>query len=527
VFLSSIKDSGKRLRLIADRAVGEINQYRYVLLVLLSIGYLSDVFIRASRKLFWFDEIFTLYISRLPDLRSLWHVLMAGFEFNPPLLYIATGFSTSLLGESLLSARIPEIISFWIFCLCLYRFVSVRSSALGGFISMLFPMVTLAYWYGYEARPYGIELGFCGIALICWQSSADRESRRLGWLFGMGAALAGVLLTHGYAILVFVPIVVGELARDVSRKRVDWPVWITIAISSGALIVLVPQSLALKSVVIPATVTHATLAGLVTNYISYLKPAAYVGFGWLVLTCVVRPETPPPAALPARQTRLYETAALLAFLAIPALQCLLAKLTGAPPIARYSICWIAGPAVLLGLVSAKRPLVAIGVVVLLVAQIGANNLKFRSSSVLIEPSVGYGISTSLPQFRERYGWMEAADKTLPIALLDGFDFLPTAFYAPPDLASRMIYGMPSKSDLIGFFYARLRTYCHSVLDSPVPFSDFVAAHDTFLAYGGPAELSRLNELRKDGATVTVQNIDADHFLVAIKYSNGGRNGAIR
>jgi hypothetical protein len=502
-----------------DRISAGATRYRYILIVLLSIGYFCDTYFRASRKLFWFDELFTVYVSRLPDLRSQWDVLKAGVDFNPPMLYALTKFVNSLLDDSPISTRLPEIVGFWIFCLCLYRFVSLRSSALGGLISMLFPIVTLAYWYAYEARPYAIELGFCGVALICWQCAADRASKRLGWLLGLGGALAGVLLTHGYAFLVFVPIVLGELARTVTRRRVDWPVWVTIMISSGTLIVLIPMSLALRSILIPVTVNHASLAGLVTNYISYLKPAAYVVIGWLILMCVEPTKAPTPSAVPAGQPRLYEKVALLVFLAIPALQCLVAKLTGAPPIARYSICWIAGPAALLGLVSARRPLVAIGTLAILVAQFGANTFKFASSPILTEPSVGYPISTSELEFRERYRWMEASDKALPIALLDSFDFLPTSYYAPPSLVSRMTYVMPSKSDLMGFFYARLRMCCHAVLDPPVPFSDFVAAHDTFLAYGGPNEFSSLNKFRKDGATVTVQNISLGHFLVCVKYRN--------
>lgn len=516
-FLKSVSNSRVRLTSIADRISAGVNRYRYVLIVLLSIGYGCDAYIHASRKLFWFDEIFTLYVSRMPDLRSLWNVLMAGFEFNPPMLYILTRFSDGILGENQVSSRLPEIISFWIFCLCLFRFVSARSSALGGFISMLFPMVTLAYWYAYEARPYGIELGFCGIALVCWQSATDRPTKRWWWLLGLGGALAGVLLTHGYAFLVFVPIVVGELVRTYSRKRPDWPVWVTIAISCGAMAILIPQSRALRSVVIPATVTHASLAGLATNYLSYLKPAAYVGFAWLILMCVVRTKTLAPSTSPASQPRLYETAALLAFLAIPALQCLVAKLTGAPPIARYSICWIAGPAAILGLASARRSLVALGTLAILLAQIAADNGKFRSNPVLIEPSVGYPISTSLTHFRERYGWMEAADKTLPIALLDGFDFLPTAFYAPPELLSRMTYVKSSRADLIGIFYSGLRTWCHAEPGLPVYLGDFVSAHDTFLAYGGPSNFSVLNDFRKDGATLTVQNISPEHFLICVKY----------
>ncbi len=519
IFSKSFTDSGKRLRLLADHLSAGVGRYWHVLIVLLSIGYFCDASFRASRKLFWFDEIFTIYVSRLPDLSSLWTVLKAGVDFNPPLLYILTKLSNSLLGESLLSTRLPEILGFWIFCVCLYWFVSVRSSASCGFISFLFPMVTMAYWYAYEARPYAIELGCCGIALVCWQSAAVRASGRVGWLLGLGAGLVGTLWSHGYAFVVFVPIVLGELMRTASRRRVDWPVWVTIVVSSGAVIVLVPLSLALRSILIPATVNHASLAGLITIYITYLKPAAYIGIGWLILMCVERRTAPIQAAVSGRRPRSYEMVALLSFLAIPAFQYLIAKVTGAPPVARYSICWIAGPAALLGLASARHPLVAVGTLCILAAQIGTNALKFASSPILIEPSVGYPISTSVPAFEERYRWMETADKTLPIALLDGFDFLPTAYYAPPDLVSRMTYAMPSKSDLLGFFYARLRTCCHSRLDLPMPISGFVAAHDSFLAYGGPNDLSSLNDFRKEGATVTVQNISPDHFLVSVQYLN--------
>ena len=413
----------RRLYPAADRLSGIVERYWYIPVLFLAIGYFSDTLFRASRKLFWFDEIFTVYLSRMPDLKSLWHVLLAGVDFNPPLLYILTRFSNSLFGESQASTRIPEIIGFWIFCLCLFRFVWRRSSAISGLISMMFPMVTLAYWYAYEARPYGIELGFCGIALLCWQAAADRNSTRVGWLLGLGVGLVGGLLSHGYGFLVFLPLTFGEITRTLERRRVDWAVWATIAISSAAVFVLLPESRALKAMVIPGTVTHASMAGLVANYIAYLKPAAYVAIGWLALMCFAGVRTPSLPSVPGQNPHLHETLALLVFLAIPACQCLVAWLTGAPPIARYSICWIAGPACLLGFSSARRPVVAVGTLILILAQFGVNALKFKSGSILIEPSVGHPISTSQPAFRERYRWMEDANnQALPIALLNQFDF---------------------------------------------------------------------------------------------------------
>jgi hypothetical protein len=510
----------------AERVSAGVTRYWYILIVLLSVGYFCDTYFRGSRKLFWFDELFTVYVSRLPDLRSLWAVLMAGVDFNPPLLYVLTKFSNSFLGGSPLSTRQPEIVGFWIFCLRLYRFVSLRSSALGGLISMVFPMVTLAYWYAYEARPYALELGFCGVALLCWQGAADRASRRLWWLLGLGGAFAGVLLTHGYA-----PRVRSHRPRGTGAHGP--------ALASGFDGLGNDHDFfrdtdrfgsyeSRAEVDSDPSYCESCFSGWPGDELYLLlETGPYVGFGWLILMCVVPTKTHTPTAIPAGQTRLYETVALLVFLAIPALQCLVAKLTGAPPIARYSICWIAGPAALFGLASARRPAVAIATLALLIAQIGANNLKFRSSTVLVEPSVGYPISTSLPDFNQRYQWMEDADKTLPIALLDSFDFLPTAYYAPPSLVSRMTYVMPSKTDLNGFFYDRLRVFCGSLPGPPAYFSDFVASHDTFLAYGGLAELPRLNEWIKDGAVISVRDISESHFLVSVTYSRraaGGRAG---
>ena len=366
--------------------------------------------------------------------------------------------------------------------------------------------------------PDGIELGFCGIALISWQAAADRASGRLGWLVGLFIGLAGALLTHGYAFLVFVPLLCGEMARTLQRRRVDWAVWAAIAVSSAAVLVSIPLTLAIKRILIPATVTHASLAGLVTNYITSLKPAAYVLLGWLSLMCLARAKAPAPAPQPDRGPRLHETIALLAFLLIPLLQGLVAKVTGAPPIARYSICWIAGPACLLAFASARRPVVAIGTLCLLMAQVGANAAKFRSSQELIEPSVGYPISTSLTEFRQRYEWMEAADPALPIALLNSFDFFPTGFYGPPNLVSRMTYIPASKADLNAIFYERLRRFCGSPLSSPMHLSDFAASHNSFLAYGNTSDLPRLNEFLKDGADVSVRNMSPDHFLITVTYS---------
>ena len=140
----------------------QVERYRYSLILAFGVLYALATRYRAGRKLFWYDEIFTFYLSRLPDVSSLWSALKMGADFNPPLFYMITHYSQALFGEGHLGTRMPEIAGFGIFCLCLYRFVSSRTSVLAGLISMLFPMVTTAYFYSYDALgPAELWSGSC------------------------------------------------------------------------------------------------------------------------------------------------------------------------------------------------------------------------------------------------------------------------------------------------------------------------------------------------------------------------------
>ena len=231
--------SGRGLNSAANWLSQSLERHKRVVLAVFSIAYFALTFYRASRKLFWFDELFTVYLSRLPDFRSLWRFLLNSVDFQVVLLLL-TRFSEHIFGEGHIAIRLPAILGFWVFCLCLFRFVSLRLSVLSASVSLLFPLVTGAYFYAYEARAYGIVLGFCGIALVSWQAAAENTAPRGWWLSALGGSLACALLTHSYSFLIFAPIVLGELWRTTSRRRLDWPVWTTIAVSSLALLTSIP-----------------------------------------------------------------------------------------------------------------------------------------------------------------------------------------------------------------------------------------------------------------------------------------------
>jgi hypothetical protein len=152
---------------------------------------------------------------------------------------------------------------------------------------------------------------------------------------------------------------------------------------------------------------------------------------------------------------------------------------------------------------------------LVAAQIGFDFQKFASGSVLVEPSSDYPISTRIRDFSERYEWM-AEDKTLPIVLIDDLDFMTTAFYSPPSVASQLVYVVWPNEGVIGEFSARLKACCNSE-PAVVGLADFLRSHHAFLVYGGPRSAYRLEYFVKAGATVETKRATRDHFLVLVTY----------
>ena len=513
----------RSISVCADRVAEGLRQKVSVVLLVLSAFYFFVTFLCASRKLFWFDELFTLYLSRLPDLPSLWSALKLGVDLNPPLLYLFTRFSDSLFGEGHVATRLPEILGFWVFCLCLFRFVSSRISALAGLISMLFPLVTTAYFYAFEARSYGIVLGFGGVGLLCWQA-AIRSRRRVGWLTGFSLALLCATVTHTYAILLLAPFVFSEMVGWLFLKRFDWVVCVAIAFSLSGVLVSIPLWRAAKAN-IPSSAFPASAAMLASSYQSLLAPAVSVFSAVLILICVAKLIAPSAPRLMNRagSFELREVAVVIGFLAMPLFSFLVAKLTGAPFLYRYSISAVIGFACLLGVVSAKRSTVGLGVLVVLIVLFGKNFLKYMQSVAFPEPTTGVALRTVEEEFAHKYAAMAALpNKSVPIALLDDLEFLPIIHYAPANIAPRLVYILRPDSDINGQGYIRLQQCCGG-RGHVAKLAEFLAIHDAYIVYCNPRSLSRLKEFIGAGGDLRVESASDDSFLVSVTFK-GRREG---
>ena len=78
----------------------------------------------------------------------------------------------------------------------------------------------MAYLYAFEARAYGLVLGFAALALLSWQSVALGRRRVLS-LVCLAGGLSAAVSSHYYGIFVILPLALGEASRSVSRRRVD------------------------------------------------------------------------------------------------------------------------------------------------------------------------------------------------------------------------------------------------------------------------------------------------------------------
>ena len=82
---------------------------------------------------------------------------------------------------------------------------------------------------------------------MSWQAAAEQTEKRLWQLSGLAVAVAGAMLTHTYGLLVILPVGFGELIRSIRIKRLDWTVWLTLGLSSSAILVSVPLRQVFKS----------------------------------------------------------------------------------------------------------------------------------------------------------------------------------------------------------------------------------------------------------------------------------------
>jgi hypothetical protein len=179
--------------------------------------------IYASRHL-WFDEIHTLVYAQQPTWADVWRAYGDKVDLQQPLFIIVSRVSWMLLGRNELALRFPAILGMLLFSWCLFFFVGKRLGYVLGLCAMILPLVTDMEFYAGEARPYGMLLGFFGLALLAWRNAIENPRRRYA-LPLFAATLLLMVSTHAYAIVTVGVFGLAELVRWAENRKPDLPLW--------------------------------------------------------------------------------------------------------------------------------------------------------------------------------------------------------------------------------------------------------------------------------------------------------------
>jgi hypothetical protein len=337
-----------------------------------------------------------------------------------------THFSMQWFGANEVAIRLPAIAGFWIFCLCLFVFTR-RLGIYYALFALLLPIATEAYSYAYEARAYGLELAFCGLALVAWQAAAAGRRR---WLPGISLCLACAILCHYYALLLYIPLAGGEAFRSLRARRIDWPVWLALALGG---VPLVWRLAAISGVV--QNFSHGTWSPAYPEQVVEFWELALqhglsflvLGFAFMAVRMASRSAVPAASAAPPAVLEPHELAAAILFLAIPIAAVGAGLVVTHMFTARYALLAITGAVILATAMAARLS--------------GGRALPGFLLLCLAVLPLAF-VTLEVPARRNPFadeGLLAEALRNGPVVVPDGQMFLQMWQYAPAPLRSHLLF----------------------------------------------------------------------------------------
>jgi hypothetical protein len=305
------------------------------------------------------DEPFTYFLSKASGVSELFEVLSTGgFDSSPPLYVMAVWQAQRLTGNERLALRLPSSLGFVVMCLCLYGIARRSCPAPYAALALLTLPQTAAYNQATNARPYGLMLGFVGLALLSWQWAERGRWRPLA-LVGLATSLAAAVATHYFAILVLAPLALAEATRSIEspRRRIDVAVWAAFAFALAPIGPLWPLVAGSREITQGASWVRVDLAEVKWTYVRNLGPllVPLLALGSLLLVkpsfAAPRPDGPP--SRPIIPVRKSEVALFLGLMVIPILAIILGLVVTKGYSPRYVVFYIAGVALMLAFMATR------------------------------------------------------------------------------------------------------------------------------------------------------------------------------
>ncbi len=288
-------------------------------------------------------------------------MLVGGTDLNPPLHHLTVRAVTPFLGYGPLALRVPSIAGFGLMAVCLYAIMRRHVGRAAACVALLLPFTTRAYWYAFEARPYGLMMGFSALALFCWQSAAADRRRTLA-LVGLMLSLAAAISTHFYTVFVFLALASGELARTLARRRLDLAVWAAFGLGALPLGLFIPVIASARSRSIgfwsqpSMTKCFDFYSWLIST--EAIFPLVVLGLVSVCLATLARPVPNRPGPTDDKSPRkmpIHECVALVAFTLIPVFTHVVALTITHAFVERYALTAVIGLSAMTALFFDWRP----------------------------------------------------------------------------------------------------------------------------------------------------------------------------
>jgi Dolichyl-phosphate-mannose-protein mannosyltransferase len=421
------------------RTVRSISRHERLYLLGATALFVLDAAYKACTNPLWFDEFFTLFLSRLSPIPKLLKAIPA--DGQPPLQYLLTHLSWAWLGVSEFSVRLPDIVAYAAVGLLTYRIVRRHGAPVQALFALVLVMGgTVSSYYSYTARPYELVLAFTTLVYACWQVAASREEKRIIPLLGITFGVAGAALSHHFGVI-FVGMLLGagETTRLIRRRRVDSG--ILMAAAAGLMPLVVTLPLAHQShLLLGEPVLHSQ------NFCCRPSTASLLGYGRLIpLTplCLMLPialwfkRSGVAGSRAPSGTPPHEWAATGALcLALPA-QLALAAVATNYFLYRYAIITSLGMALLAAWgLPHIRGLRENAQIALALASIGF--ILLTISSLALRQAY-YPVWRAQPGEKAVSPLLQDATGNLPIVVANAFDYAPEWWYSSPAVRKRLIY----------------------------------------------------------------------------------------
>ena len=422
-------------------------------------------------KLLWLDELITLHIARLGSVTAIWHALAHAADPNPPLTHLAVLASMRLFGAHTYVYRLPAMLGYWLGMLALFLFLKRRVPATWALLGVVISMGMGGFEWSYESRSYALFYGTTMLALYFYSvytGKSQRARQPRSALVGMTLALFLGLCANYFSILAFVPIIAGEVSRTwaklnatgtlvdrrASFRFIDWPIWGAILVAASPLLIF--HSFIQRSIALYQPYAWNKVSFDMTD-IAYLDmvEAMLWPLGSLVLMCgivwflsslcdICRGNLRPawlgafvtkarPKGMREDAPPVQEVTPVLVLLLYPYLGWALASLHGGMLSARFVIPVCFG--------------FAISSVYLAYRTLGQHQVTgpvllgcFLLWFMVRESYVGYSYNEEKTALFTTFAALREVDHFRePIVVSDNLLILPFQHYAPPDVASRVVY----------------------------------------------------------------------------------------